>query len=51
VFELKYSVLLKIWSTYLLFCCTCVLISVYNDRVFDTGVDGVTDGSVEDHLE
>jgi len=34
-----------------LFCCTFVLIYVYNDRVFDTGVDDVVDGSVEDHLE
>jgi len=51
VFELKYSVLLKIWLAYPLFCCTCVLISVCNDRVFDTGADGVVDGSVEDHLE
>jgi len=37
--------LLKIWLTYL--CCTCVLISVFNGRVFDMEAYG----SVEDHLE
>jgi len=51
VYELKYSVLLKIWLAYPLFCCTCVLISIYNDYVFDTGADGVANGSMEDHLE
>jgi len=51
VFELKYSELLKIWLAYPLFCCTCVLISVYNDRVFDTVADGVADGYVKDHLK
>ena len=50
VFELKYSVLLKIWLAYPLFCCTCVLIFVCNDRVFDTGANGVADGFVDDHL-
>jgi len=44
VFELKYSVLLKIWLAYPLFCCTCVLISVCNDRIFDTRADNVADG-------
>jgi len=44
------SKLLKIWLAYPLFCYTCVLISVHNDRVFDTGIDGVADGSMEDHL-
>jgi len=43
VFELKYSSIIKNWLAYLLFCCTCILISVCNDRV--------TDGSVEDHLK
>jgi len=32
VFELKYSILLKIWLAYPLFCCTFILISVCNDR-------------------
>jgi len=27
-----------------------VLISVCNDSIFDTGVDGVANGSVDDHL-
>jgi len=35
------QVLLKFWLAYPLFCCTCVLISVCNDRVFGTGADGV----------
>jgi len=34
-----------------LFCCTCILISVCNDRVFDTGTNGVADGFVKDYLE
>jgi len=34
-----------------LFCCTCVLIYVCNNGVFDTWAYGVADGSVEDHLE
>jgi len=44
------SKLLKIWLAYPLFYCTCVLISVCNDHVFDTGADDVADRSVEDHL-
>jgi len=43
------SKLLKIWLAYPLFCCTYVLISVCNDRVFDTRADGVTNGYVDDH--
>ena len=39
------------WLAYPLFCCTCVLISVCNNHVFDTGADGVADGSMKDHLE
>jgi len=34
-----------------LFCYTCVLIFVCNDRVFDTGADGVANGSMKAHLE
>jgi len=30
--------------------CVCVFISLCDDRVFDTGSDATTDGSVEDHL-
>jgi len=51
VFELKYSVLLKIWLAYPLFCCTGILVSVCNDHFFDTGTDGIADEFVEDHLE
>jgi len=51
VFDLKYSVLLKIWLAYPLFCCTCVLIFVCNDRVFDTGTYDVADGFVDNHFE
>jgi len=51
LFELKYSELLKSWLVYPLFCRTCVLISICNDRVFDMEADGVADGSVENHLE
>jgi len=42
--------LLKIWLAYPLICCICVLIYVCNDSVFDTGVNGVVDESVEDYL-
>jgi len=45
------QVLLKIWLVYPLFCCTCVLISVCNEHVFDMGADGVVDESMKDHLE
>jgi len=44
---MKYSVLLKIWLAYPLFCYTCILISVDNDRVFNTKTYDVTDESVE----
>jgi len=45
------SKLLKNYLAYSLFCyCTCILISVYNNCVFDTGADGVTNIYMEDHL-
>jgi len=30
--------------------CACVWISVCNHRIFDTGANGVADGSMDDHL-
>jgi len=40
---------LKLVSLPFSLLCLCFDI-VCNDRVFDTGADGVADGSVEDHL-
>jgi len=43
--------LLKFWFAYPFFVVLVFLISVCNDRAFDTGAGDVAYGSVEDHLE